>query len=290
MRNPNNKENQSTDFDSIIEYYDHSWFDYSYVWATRNNLAIHFGYYDEDHNTHDLAVANLNRVLAGHADIQPGHRVLDAGCGIGGSAIWLAENRDAEVVGITPVPSQIRRGVRSVARRNLNHKIDLIRGDYSSIEYAENSFDVVWAMESLCHAPSKQDVYHEFFRVLKPGGRLVIAEYMRGGRPLEDDDEQLIHDWLRSWAIPDIDTDEEHFDAVSNAGFENIVNRDVTENVRPSLRRLYGMTLIGTPLDYLLKKLGFRRRSSNVVGAQKQYIALRKKIWHYSILTARKPY
>ena len=138
-------------------------------------------------------------------------------------------------------------------------------------------------MESLCHAQSKAAVYKEFHRILKPGGRLVIAEYMRSARPLDAENETLVNDWLTSWAIPDIDTAAEHEAAKLAAGFSEIVNRDVTENVSPSLRLLYGMSLVS-----LFKTLGLRRRSNNVDGAQKQYLALRTKSWFYSISSARK--
>lgn len=280
---------RASHFNAIIEYYDHTWFDYSWIWFNRRNLAVHFGYYDAAHRRHRHALENLNRVLADHASVGEGDTVLDAGCGIAGSAIWLAENRGADVVGITPVQSQVARGNRNIARRGMRDRARVVRGDYAGMDFADGSFDVVWALESLCHALSKPRVYQEFFRVLKPGGRLVIAEYMRDARPLSVSNEKLIKDWLSSWAIPDIDTDEEHGEAAKQAGFDSVEIRDVTPNVRRSLRRLYGLTLVGRPLDRLLKKAGFRRRSANVIGAYKQYLALRENAWHYSILTAQKP-
>jgi len=283
------KPDQPGKFDAIVEYYDHSWFDYSFLWLNRGNLAVHFGYYDEQHRSHSQALENLNRVLADHANISPGERVLDAGCGIGGSSIWLAENRDAEVVGIAPVHSQLTRALGSVVKRAVADKVHLVLGDYARTSFPDQTFDVVWAMESLCHAPSKKKVYEEFYRVLKPGGRLVIAEYMRTARPLAEANEQLVHDWLSSWAIPDIDTAGEHAGAAAAAGFKDVVNRDVTPQVEPSLHLLYKLTLLGKPLDRLLKKFGFRRRTRNVDGARKQYQALRQKAWYYSIFTAHKP-
>ena len=281
--------NRPGKFDAIVEYYDYSWLDYRVLWLNRGNLAVHFGYFDEHHRSHAQALENLNRVLANHAGIQAGDRVLDAGCGIGGSAIWLAENRQAEVVGIAPVHSQLKRARQSVERRGVADRVRLLRGDYAQTSFADQSFDVVWAMESLCHAPSKPAVYQEFHRVLKPGGRLVIAEYMRTARPLSTANEHLVNDWLSSWAIPDIDTAGEHHDAAVAAGFVDIVNRDVTPHIEPSLRHLYRMCLLGVPADRLLKKLGFRKKSRNVNGAHKQYLALRAEAWYYSIFTASKP-
>jgi len=279
---------QKGQFDAIVEYYDHTWFDYWFLWLNPGNLAVHFGYYDENTRSHSGALENLNRVLADLAEIQPGNHVLDAGCGIGGSSIWLAENRDANVVGISPVQSQLVRARKSVLRRRVGDQVHLVRGDYANTSFPDQTFDVVWAMESLCHAPSKARVYKEFFRILKPGGRLVIAEYMRKARPLDVENEQLVRDWLASWAIPDIDTADHHEQVASAAGFRDIVNRNVTAQVEPSLRRLYKLSLLGKPADRLLKRIGFRRRTRNVDGAQKQFLALRNKAWFYAIQTARK--
>ena len=96
------KSNETDQFDAIIDYYDRSWFDYSVVWLNKKNLAVHFGFYDENHTSHNAALENLNRVLAKAAEVKAGEYVLDAGCGVAGSAIWLAENNQAHVVGIPP--------------------------------------------------------------------------------------------------------------------------------------------------------------------------------------------
>lgn len=288
MAASDNSQVAANSFDAINEYYDRSWFDYWFVWLNRRNLAVHFGYYDEKHTTHSRALENLNRVLANHAKVQAGDRVLDAGCGVGGSSIWLAENRAAEVIGIAPVQSQLVNARKSIKQRGVSDKVHVVRADYANTCFPDQTFDVVWAMESLCHAPCKATVYKEFFRILKPGGRLVIAEYMRNARPLDSANEELVNEWLTSWAIPDIDTAAEHQAAASNAGFQDIVNRDVTANMEPSLRRLYKLTFLGKPVDRLLKKIGLRQRSDNVDGARLQYEALKNKAWYYSIFSALK--
>ena len=94
---------------AITDYYDHTWIDYRVLWLNRDNLAIHFGLYDETTHGHADALRNHNRVLADRIGLQPGERVLDAGCGVGGSAFWLAQRRAAEVVGITLPRSQVER-------------------------------------------------------------------------------------------------------------------------------------------------------------------------------------
>jgi cyclopropane fatty-acyl-phospholipid synthase-like methyltransferase len=276
-------------FEAIVEYYDVSWLDYRFLWLNRGNLAVHFGYYGDECRNHAQALENLNRVLADLADVQAGDRVLDAGCGVGGSAIWLAERRMANVIGIAPVQSQLRRANVSIERRKVADRVQVVRGDYARACFPDQTFDVVWAMESMCHAPAKARVYQEAWRLLKPGGRMVIAEYMRTARPLDEANERLMQEWLSSWAIPDIDTVAEHMSHAAEAGFVNIANKDVSPHVEPSLRRLFRMTHLGVPIDRMLKKIGLRGRTRNVEGARKIYQALQKRAWVYCIQVACKP-
>lgn len=274
---------------ALQAYYDDTWFDYHFVWVSHANLSIHFGYYDDDHRTHGAAVQNMNRVMADAARIAPGARVLDAGCGVGGSSVWLARNRHARVVGITPVESQIERA-RGVAR-GLEDRVRFERLDYRSTGLQEASFDVVWALESVCHAPDKADVYREFQRLLRPGGRLVMAEYVRASRDLDDHQERVLDEWLGGWAIGDIDTGDEHRRWANEAGFVRMVVRDITANTRPSLRRLYLASHLGVPIDRVLYRLGLRNavQHGNVVGSRRQYQALQNGCWFYALITAEKP-
>jgi tocopherol O-methyltransferase len=276
--------------DNIIAYYDETWLDYRILWLDRNNLSVHFGYADATARGHADALLHMNRVLADRAGIRPGQRVLDAGCGVGGSSLWLAEQRGVEVMGITPVASQVARARRYAAARGLCDHVAFEQADYTNTAFAAASFDVVWALESLCHAPDKGAFYREAARLLRPGGRLIAAEYIRAARPLGALGERLLHEWLDGWAIPDLDTRDEHLRHVAAAGFTAVQLDDVTAHTRPSLRRLYRMTLWGYPLAVLLRAAGIRSavQHGNVIGALRQYQALERGLWFYGILSATK--
>jgi tocopherol O-methyltransferase len=286
--------NQPLDHDqmrSVISYYDSTWFDYRWLWLNNENHAIHFGYQDIYRSSHAESLVNTNRVLAEIAAVQPGDQVLDAGCGVGGSGVWLAEQRGATVVGITPVRTQVERARNIVAKRGLAHAVSVEHGDYIATPFPDSRFDVVWALESVCHTRAKAAFYRESARVLRPGGRLVVAEYMRALRPLPPSDETLLTRWLNGWMIPDLDTVQEHSQHALNSGFSDIEVRDVTSNMRRSLRRLYILSLVGVPTSRVLNKLRLRSAVShgNVLGSLYQYHALRRASWGYRILSARKP-
>src|SRR5206468_3719870 len=82
--------------------------DYTWFWMSSDSLAMHFGYYDETVRTHDASLLKMNEVLARYAQITSHDHILDAGCGVGGSAIWLARIFGCQVKGITIVPEQGR--------------------------------------------------------------------------------------------------------------------------------------------------------------------------------------
>ncbi len=280
----------SNQADAVVAYYDHTWLDYRLLWLNRRTLSVHFGYTDTTTRGHADALLNMNRVLADRAGIQAGARVLDAGCGVGGSSIWLAQARDAIVVGITPVASQVARARRFAAARNLGDRIAFEQADYTSTPFRDASFDIVWALESVCHAPDKAAFYREAARLLGPGGRLVIAEYIRATRPLSPRGEHLLHQWLDGWAIPDLDTRAEHVAHAAAAGLADARIDDITAHARPSLRRLYQLTRWSYLLAVAGRAVGIRSaiQHGNVIGSLCQYQALDRDLWFYGILSATK--
>lgn len=276
---------------AIVSYYEQTWADYRVVWLNRVNYALHFGYHDVPGMPHHRALTRHNEVMAERAGIAPGHRVLDAGCGVGGSACWLAEERGAHVTGVTLVADQVDRARAIAARRGVADRTHFELADYSRLPMPDGSFDAVWAQESLCHAPDKAATYREFFRVLKPGGRLVIAEYMRTTRALGRLDARIVRAWVDGWAMPDLDTLDEHRRHATTAGFAPVELRDETPQVEPSLRRLFRRTASVYPLGVFLRLTRVRSavQHANVRASFLQYVALRRGAWRYAILHATRP-
>jgi ubiquinone/menaquinone biosynthesis C-methylase UbiE len=206
--------------------------------------------------TLDAALNNMNRAMADLAAVQAGEHVLDAGCGMGSACFWLAEHRQAQATGISIVPEQIADCQRVLAQRPTTG-VHFVVADYCHTPFPDAHFDVVWACESLCHAEHKIDFYREAYRLLKPGGRLVIAEYIRADRPVSERGETLLQQWLHPWAIRDIDTRAEHLAHAQLAGFQSADMQDVTRHVRVSLRNLHELCTQWLPWGKVFK--AFRR-------------------------------
>ena len=276
------------DADRVVAYYDQTWLDYRVLWINRDNLAFHYGYHDRQVRAHGAALLRLNQVLADRVAIRPGERVLDAGCGIGGSSIWLAAQRGAQAVGITLSGRQVARARQLAQARGLHGQAVFEQADFTSTPFPDGSFDVVWAVESVCHAADKAAFYREAARLLRPGGRVVVAEFLRTARPLDPLAERLLHEWLDGWAMPDLDTGDEHLRALAAAGFGQAQIDDATAHIRPSAQRLHRMARWAHPGALLLRRLGIRSavQHGNVIAALRQYQLLERGGWWYGILSA----
>jgi MPBQ/MSBQ methyltransferase len=138
-----------------------------------------------------------------------GARVLDVGCGFGGSSRWLAAtNPDAQVTGITLSPRQVERGTQLARERGLEN-VELRVMDALDMQFEDGQFDLVWACESGEHMPDKAAYVREMARVLKPGGTLVLACWCqrdanaaRGAPPLTEDDRANLTFLAEEWAHP----------------------------------------------------------------------------------------
>ncbi len=274
----------------IETYYDQTWKDYRFLWLNRKNLAFHFGYHDVTTRGHADALLNTNRTLAARAGVGPDQRVLDAGCGVGGSALWLARHCGAEVVGVTLVRSQVAQARRLAAAQGLAARVLFTQADYTRTPFAAASFDIVWALESLCHARDKAAFYREAARLLRSGGRLVVAEYMRAARPLPAAGERMMREWVDGWVIPDLDTPAEHVGHATAARLVRVAVDDFTPRARPSLRRLYRIAFATYPFALTARILRLRSATQhgNVIAALRQYQALEKGYWMYGVLSAAK--
>lgn len=275
----------------VRKYYDSTVIDYKLLWTDSKGLAIHFGFYDKGVKNHREAVLKINEVLAKLAYVKPTDLVLDAGCGIGGSAIWLSQNIGCRVVGITIVPHQVDMAKKFVKKYKLENKIDIQNQNYCHTNFEDQSFNVVWALESIVHTQNKKDFIEEAFRLLKKEGRIMIAEYtLRENSPLSTNERKIITPWLRGWAMPNLLTGNEYKTLFEKAGFKKIKSLDITDKIRPSLARLNMLVKMAMPFaKFLYKhKIFSKVRFGNIEGSAYQMKALEQGLWSYTVITAEK--
>jgi cyclopropane fatty-acyl-phospholipid synthase-like methyltransferase len=275
----------------IAAYYDETILVYKYWWSDPKTLSSHAGIWEKGVRTHQEAHQVHNRLLAQRAAISARDRVLDAGCGLGGSAFFLAETYGAHVEGISLSSAQLREARRAAAQRHLEHFVTFSQQDYVETNFASGSFDVVWAFESVCHAPHKRLFLEEAFRVLRPGGRLVMADYFRRSRSWAADDEKYFHLAVDGSAVHDLDTPDEFFNSMQDVGFQDISFEERTDQIEPSLRKLYHFSLLTLPIAWVGHRLGLMSQTllDGSISNFWQYEACRRRLVPYIVLLGHKP-
>lgn len=145
---------------------------------------VHWGYWGPsdrpDGSLADFALAaeRLTRRLCDIAAVGDGDHVLDAGCGLGGTIASLNERfRDLTLVGLNIDPRQVARASESVRPRRGN-RIAFQVGDACRMPFPDASFDKVLAVECIFHFPSRERFFAEARRVLRPGGRLTLCDFV----------------------------------------------------------------------------------------------------------------
>jgi cyclopropane fatty-acyl-phospholipid synthase-like methyltransferase len=276
----------------IATYYNHTLMHYKVSWQLNKSKGLHYGlWYSDTKNLHE-AIQNTNKKIGSFIDDKDDIHVLDAGCGVGGTAIYLANTHSCHVKGITLSSAQYRQGLKYVKEANLEHLIDLSVQDYNLTNFANESFDLVFGVESFCHAHEKADVYKEAYRLLKPGGQLVIIDSIKTEKGTKPENRKTIEWLLHRWAISDIDDGDETTQKLSDAGFTQVIVENLTQHARKSINRIYRRSfwgLITIPLYTIIfpTKYHFSRRHPESGWALHK--CFRKQLIEYVCVSGTKP-
>ena len=145
---------------------------------------LHCGYWQEpervDGTVQELAPAaeEMCRRLFQAAAVADGMRILDAGCGTGGTLAALdAAFDDLSLVGVNIDPRELAAARRRLRARR-GGEIELIEGDACAMPLPDGGFDLVLAVESILLFPSRRRFFGEARRVLRPGGSLLVVDFL----------------------------------------------------------------------------------------------------------------
>jgi tocopherol O-methyltransferase len=137
---------------------------------------LHHGYWIRGDESKEEAQLQLAEHLAELANVQTGSTVLDIGCGLGGSSIYLAQKYKAPAIRITISPVQVEMARKAAAAAQLDARFLLM--DAEALDF-QQSFDLLWSVESISHYHDHRSFFANAVRFLKPGGVFALTDWFK---------------------------------------------------------------------------------------------------------------
>jgi len=211
---------------SIRNHYQLGTLFYRLLWGPH----IHHGLWDGDESAYS-AQCNLTDTLADMAQISSDDRVVDIGCGMGGSSIRLAKLRGCDVTGVTLSPIQRRWAVVSAKLKQVGRQTRFLAEDAEQIRFDDRSFDVMWSVECTEHLFDKSEFFRRASHWLRPGGRMAICVWFEGEDTTRDDHRRQCEEVCERFVCPSLATREEYANWMTDQGMQIVHNVDWTERV-----------------------------------------------------------
>jgi tocopherol O-methyltransferase len=213
----------------VRKHYDRLSFLYRMFWGEH----LHHGYWNGGltDDTPERAQIQLMEQLAQRAAIPRGANVLDIGCGVGGSALWLADRYGCRVTGMTISPVQAGMATRKAKARGLSGSVRFDVNDANLWQPEPASFDVVWIVESSEHFPDKKHFFERCAVALRPGGTLAVCAWLRRDGPMPPGEQKLVATIAEAMMSASLDSLTSYRNWMGEAGLTVTAAEDITRHV-----------------------------------------------------------
>lgn len=218
----------------IQKFYDES----TNLWLDTWGEHMHHGYYGADgqgkKDRHQAQIDLIEELLT-WGGVSSATRILDAGCGVGGSARYLAKRFQADALGVTLSPVQFEAAERFTKADDLDKRVHFQVKDMMDLSQEDGPFDLIWSMESAEHIADKKQLMENFYKMLAPGGHLLMATWCHRDFPpsLSGSEQSLLDKLYRIYNLPPMVAPVELGTLAEQAGFQNVVTDDWSNAVAP---------------------------------------------------------
>ena len=227
-------------YQDIREFYDAS----SGLWEDIWGEHMHHGYYGRNGNykldRRQAQIELIEELLlwAGYNEHNIPQNIIDVGCGIGGSTLHLAQKFGSTATGITLSPVQASRARERAVEASLASRVRFEVANALEMPFADHTFDLVWSLESGEHMPDKAKFLQECYRVLKPGGKMILATWCHRetdslAGELTESEVAHLKEIYRVYCLPYVISLSEYRAIATECGFKNLTSDDWSIAVEP---------------------------------------------------------
>lgn len=216
-------------------------------WWDPNDL--HFGLYEpgesiafynilpERRAVQQAGIRRMTEAIVAPAQITANDRVLDAGCGVGGTALYVAQTRGCQVLGVNICEPQLETARAKAAEAGLSDQVRFAYGDCSqALPADDHSIDVIINIESACHYSNRAQFLAECARVLKPGGRMVGQDWVAHDHTSPEDYQQFIQPLCDAWYLHRLETPASYQRLLTQHGLTVREAVDLGDGIRENMR------------------------------------------------------
>jgi tocopherol O-methyltransferase len=271
---------------SIATHYDQLDPFYRALWGEH----VHHGLWLNGRESAATAQTNLVDLVAQHLDLsKPGARICDVGCGYGGTTRHLAMRWGAETTGLTISKAQYE---YARAQAGDDPASGYLLRSWLVNELSSESFDGVLAIESVAHIADKAKTFREAARVLKPGGRLVVCDWLTSTAPSEWQARYLIGPICREARIPHLASGHEYQRLIEAGGLVVTARADLSRQVRRTWTTAIGRVISGLATNPSMRRYLRDPRSQDrgmALAMLRMPLAYRIGCMKYELIAAERP-
>jgi tocopherol O-methyltransferase len=225
---------RTNDKTRVLDHYNRVSPYYRALWGEH----IHHGYWIRGDESKDTAQVQLIEHLAGAANLQPRSRILDVGCGFGGSSIYLARKYSVQATGITISPLQVEMANKAAEQAGVS--ASFLCMDAESM-YFDQPFDLLWSVESISHYQDIPRFFDHAGKFIKTGGTLAITDWFKQESLLPDEHKKFLYP-IEDGMMVELHTMGEYENYLAAAGFQ--VSRSDVLNKHTAKTWDFGLDII----------------------------------------------
>ena len=271
---------------TLRKIYDQAYLAYLYFWGGKKSGFINYGYWNDETTRPSDAHFLLFDKLFALVQSKRINSLLDLGCGFGGGSLSFLERTRAKVMGVTHSGKQV--AVCKERCANFSDRVQFIESDYHDfLTNTNESFDLVWAVESLYHEKDKKAFLQKLESQLNRGGKILVVDYYLSQK--ESRSEKL-NVWKDGYKVGELLTAKDFEEKCIDIGLDITDNLDWSIHVAEGSRRIKTLGRITFPFLFLMNKVGLVSNDflKGTKASIAQYDLFKSGTWQYKVYVLEK--